>query len=127
MASGQSVALVLEDTDLGRWALTRALEARGFDVRIVLTWAEASAWLPRVGFTLALVAVSSPGEAAEVAAEVRLYRRTHLVLLAGEDIADDVRMACGPEPDILAKPFTLDQIERIVASRQESGSEARRA
>ncbi len=96
MASRESLALVLEDTDLGRWALTRALEAHGFEVRTVLTWAEGSAWLPKVSFTLALVAVSSPGHAAEVAAEVKWYPHTRLVLLAEEDIVDELQARVWP-------------------------------
>ncbi len=127
MAPQETVALVLEDTDLGRWALARALEARGVEVRTVLTWTEASAWLPKVRFTLVLAAVSSPGQAAEIVAELNCYPHTHLVLLAEEDMIDELRLACGPKPDILAKPFDLDEVDRIARSLQHTGSEARLA
>jgi DNA-binding response OmpR family regulator len=127
MAAQEPTALVLEDTDLGRWALTRALEARGFEVRTVLTWPEASAWLAKAQFSLVLVAVSSPGHAAEIAAEVKWHPHVQLVLLAEEDIVGDVRMACGHEPGVLAKPFDLEEVDAVALSCRGTGGEARRA
>jgi len=123
----ESVALVLEDTDLGRWALTHALEARGYEVHAPLTWAEASAWLNRAKVSLALVAVASPGQAAEVTAEVNWYPHTHLVLLAEEDQVDDLRLACGSGLDILTKPFNLEEVDQIALSCQGIDHEARGA
>jgi len=123
----ESVALVLEDTDLGRWALTHALEARGYEVHAPWTWAEASVWLHRAKVCLALVAVTSPGQAAEVTAEVNWYPHTHLVLLAEEDQVADLRLACGPGPDILSKPFNLGEVDRIALSCQGLDDEARGA
>lgn len=112
-------ALVLEDTELGRWALTRALEAEGFDVEAVSSWAEASARLLQRRFSLALVAVSSaPGNAADLAADIRRsHPDTRLVLLADRDSIEELRLACGREPEILAKPFDLDEVVRVARLR----------
>ena len=115
MTDRQPLALVLEDTELGRWALTHALEAEGFEVRAVSTWAEASAWLGRAQFSLVLLAVSSaPGTVADIAAEIyRDHPNARLILLVDQDSIDEVRLACGPEPEILAKPFDLEALARV--------------
>jgi DNA-binding NtrC family response regulator len=118
MAKRKLFALVSEDTELGRWALTRALEAEGFEVEAVPTWVEASACLLRARFSLALVAVSSaPGNAAEIVAYVRQHHpNTHLVLLADQDSISELRLACGPELDILAKPLDLEEVAHAAHS-----------
>jgi DNA-binding NtrC family response regulator len=125
MVKRQSFALVSEDTELGRWALTRALEAEGFEVQAVPTWVEASAWLLRGRFSLALVAVSSaPGNAADIVAFVRQHHaNTHLVLLADQDSISELRLACGPEQDILAKPLDLEEVAHIAHSRPGAGDD----
>jgi DNA-binding NtrC family response regulator len=119
MVKRQSFALVAEDTELGRWALTRALEAAGFEVQAVPTWVEASAWLRRARFSLAVVAVSSAaGNAADIAAYVSNHHpHTHLVLLADDDSIGELRLACGPEADILAKPLDLEEVAHLARSR----------
>jgi ActR/RegA family two-component response regulator len=118
MAKPQSFALVFEDTELGRWALRRALEAEGLGVEVVSTWAEASRWLHQMKFSMAFVAVSSaPGSAADVVADIRRdFPDTRLVLLAGQDSIDELRLACGPGPEILAKPLDLDAVARVARS-----------
>lgn len=124
MGKRQSLALVLEDTELGRWALTRALEAEGFDVQAVSTWVEASAWLLKAEFSLALVAVSSTtGNAADIVAFVRHHHpHTHLVLLADEDSIGELRLACGPDLDILRKPLDLDEVAHVAHLRPGLGA-----
>jgi DNA-binding NtrC family response regulator len=125
MAKRQSFALVSEDTELGRWALARALEAEGFEVQAVATWVEASAWLPRGRFSLALVAVSSvPGNAADIVTFVRQYHpNTHLVLLADQDSIGELRRACGPETEILGKPLDLEEVAHIAHSLSWAGDD----
>jgi DNA-binding NtrC family response regulator len=125
MAKRRSLALVSEDTELGRWALTRALEAEGFEVQAVSAWVEASAWLSRASFSLALVAVSSAaGNAADIAAFVRQqHPNTHLVLLADEDSIGELRLACGEDLDILRKPLDLDEVAHVAHSHPGSGDE----
>lgn len=119
MTEPPSRALVFEDTELGRWALRRALEAEGLGVVVVSTWAEASRWLRQMRFSIAFVAVSSaPGNAADIVADIRRdFSDTCLVLLADQDSIDELRLACGPGPEILAKPFDLDAVARVARSR----------
>lgn len=120
MAVRESMALVLEDTELGRWALQRALETAGFKVLTASTWAEASACLLRERVGLALVAVSSILE--NVAGVVEdIYRdhpETHLILLADQDSISDLRPMCGPDADILAKPLDLAEIAQVALTRE---------
>jgi ActR/RegA family two-component response regulator len=123
MVKRRSLALVSEDTELGRWALSRALEAEGFEVQAVSTWAEASACLVQARFSLAVVAVSSaPENAADIVAYVHAHHpSTHLVLLADEDSIGELRLVCGPETDVLAKPLDLEQIAHVAHARPELG------
>jgi DNA-binding NtrC family response regulator len=125
MSKRQPLALVSEDTELGRWALSRALEAEGFEVHAVPTWVEASAWLLRAKFSLALVAVSSSsGNAADIVAYVSQHHPgTHLVLLADDDSVGELRRACGPDLDILAKPLDLDAVAHVAHTRPASGDD----
>ena len=125
MAIRKPLALVSEDTELGRWALTRALEAEGFEVQAVSTWVEASACLLRAKFSLALVAVSSaPGNAADIVAYVRQHHpNTRLVLLADQDSISELRLACGPDLDVLAKPLDLEEVAHVAHSRPWAGDE----
>lgn len=119
MAARESLALVLEDTELGRWALRRALEAEGFQVEAVATWAEASACLLKERFSLALVSVSSILEnVAGIVADISQdHPDTHLILLADQDSIGELRPMCGPGADILAKPLDLEEVAHVALSR----------
>jgi len=124
MAERRSLALVCEDTDLGRWALTRALEAEGYEVREASTWMEASEWLLTGRFDLALVTVSSPDNAAEVVSAIsRQHPHTHLVLMTDQDSIRELRLACGTMLEILVKPFDLERVAKVAVSHLGSGSE----
>ncbi len=129
MAEDKPRALVLEDSELGRWALTHALEARGFVVQAVSTWAEASTWLHELRFVLALADVSSvPGKVDVLAAEMRKgCPETRLVLLVDEDEVGELRRACGPHPEILAKPVDLRALAHIALDQPGSGHGSREA
>lgn len=120
MTSRKPLALVSEDTELGRWALKHALEAQGFDVTTVATWAEASAWLRLDDFSLVLLAVSSaPGNAADIVADVRRHHpRAHLVVLADQDVISELRHACGASLDILKKPLDLAEVADVALTGQ---------
>ncbi len=124
MADKRRHALILEDTELGRWALTRALEAQGFTVLAVSTWAEASACLLGERFSLALVSVSSIIEniAGIVADICRDHPDTHLILLADQDSISELRPICGPAAHVLPKPLDLEELAHVALSR--SGSAA---
>jgi DNA-binding response OmpR family regulator len=119
MTHKPSLALILEGTELGRWALTHALRAEGFEVTAVETWGEASVWLRTTRFSLVLAAVAlAPGSAADLAAEIRRDQpQARVVLLTDQDGIDDLRRACGPGPEILAKPFDLAAVAQVALSR----------
>jgi DNA-binding NtrC family response regulator len=119
MAAGETLALVLEDTELSRWALCRALEAEGFRVRPAASWAEASACLLAEQVGLALVAVSSVlGNVAEIVAEVcHNHPGTRLVLLADQESIDGLQQLYGTDADILAKPFDLTEVTQMALAR----------
>jgi DNA-binding NtrC family response regulator len=125
MSVDGSLALVLEDTELGRWALSRALEAEGFKVQAVATWAEASASLLRTHFSLAFVAVSSVFEnVAEIVGDIcRDHPDTHLILLADQDSVSELRPLFGQQADILAKPFDLQAVTQVALARARPAGE----
>jgi DNA-binding NtrC family response regulator len=129
MAIRKPLALVSEDTELGQWALTHALEAEGFEVQTASTWVEASACLARARFRLALVAISSEQEtASDIVDYIRRHHQyTHLILLADQDDVGALRLACGPEPAILAKPLNLGQIVQLAHALQRPGDDTLRA
>ena len=119
MAPGESLALVLEDTELGRWALRRALETQGFRVFAFSTWNEASECLVRTPVSLALVAVSSilenvVGVLGHLGQE---HPDTHFILLADQDSLGEIRPICDPAIDILTKPFDLAALGKVAAAR----------
>lgn len=129
MTDRESLALVLEETELGRWALTHALEAEGFEVRAVSTWADASASLLEERYALALMDVSSaPANLGHITGEIRRdHPNTRLVLLADQDSIGEVRSACGPGPDILPKPFDLEAVARIALASPGPAASSREA
>jgi DNA-binding NtrC family response regulator len=118
MAIGESLALVLEDTELGRWALRRALETQGFRVFAFGTWAEASECLMRTPVSLALVAVSTIFEnvAGILGSLGQEHPDTHFILLADQDSLGELRPICDPAIDILTKPFDLAALGRAAAA-----------
>lgn len=123
------LALVSEDTQLGRWALTHALEAEGFEVQTASTWVEASACLAKAHFRLALVAVSSEQEnASDIVDYVRRHRSdTRWILMADRDDVGALRLVRGSEFAILAKPLDLQQLVQFVHTCDEPPTEALRA
>jgi DNA-binding NtrC family response regulator len=119
MAVGESLALVLEDTELGRWALRRALETQGFRVFTFSTWNEASECLLRTPVSLALVAVSPILEnvAGVISHLGQDHPDTHFVLLTDQDSLGEIRPMCDSRIDILTKPFDLAALGRLATTR----------
>ena len=121
MLRPRPVALVAEDTELGRWALAHALRAEGYDVCVSAGWTETDGWLDRAAFDVVVMAVSSTRD--NVAHIVDHARREHgqagLILLALQDDAAAVRAASGPEPVVLAKP--LDVAAVVLTARALAG------
>ena len=115
MPESRPLALVAEDTELGRWALAHALQAAGYDVYMSGGWTETDGWLDRAAFDVVVMAVSSRRD--NVRRIVDHARREHsqagLILLALQDDAAAVRAASGPDPIVLSKP--LDVVAVVLA------------
>ena len=118
MMSTQTTILIAENTALGRWALTHALQARGFEVYSAATWVEAVGWLGRAEVAVALVSTSlEPARWPEMCSYARTHHPlTRLVLLAAEDELHEVRARCGSGTAVFAKPI---DVEQVVAAVQE--------
>jgi len=115
MPSTKPLALVAEETQLGRWALTRALESDGFEVRAAADWLEASAHLAQAEFRLAILAVTSrrTNIAENIHSLTRYYPAMRVILLVDEDVSRETREACGPGVGIVSKPIDVNAIARL--------------
>lgn len=117
MGEDKPRALVAEDTELGRWAVARALEAHGFEVSTAANRAEAVGRLIGTAFAVLVAAVSLERE--DVTELISLVRQnqpsTGLILLASQDEAGAVASAWN-DAVIIEKPFSVDQVVRAAAS-----------
>jgi DNA-binding NtrC family response regulator len=127
--SNRMLALVADDTDLGRWALAHALQARGFEVYTAATWVEATGWLGRADVSVAVLSTSlEPGKAPDMAAYLRTHHpATHVIFLAVEDEMRWVRGWCGDRAAVFAKPLDVEQVVAAAAAMVEEDRQARRA
>jgi DNA-binding NtrC family response regulator len=127
--SNRMLALVADDTDLGRWALAHALQARGFEVYTAATWVEAAGWLGRTEVSVALVSASLESEGApDMAAYLRTHHPTvHVIFLADQDEMPWVRQWCGQGAEVFAKPLDVEQVVVAAAAKVEEDRRARRA
>ena len=109
----------MEDTELGRWALGRALETAGFKVQAVSSWAEASVYLVRERFSLVILSASLIlGDVGGAVGDFnRDHPEAHLILLADQDSIGELRPVCGPAAHILPKPLDLEKLAVVAASR----------
>ena len=126
MSNSRPLALVAEDTELGRWALAHALQANGYEIYMSAGWVETDGWLDRAEFDVAVVSVSCDRD--NVARIVEHLRREHprtgLVLLALQDDVGTIRRTCGPGPVVLPKPLDVAQVVLAVRSLSEPGEVA---
>jgi DNA-binding NtrC family response regulator len=127
--STPTTVLVAEDTELGRWALEHALQARGFVVYTAATWVEALGWLGHADVSVAVVSASmEPQQGPEMCAFVQAnHPSTRLVLLAAEDDVREVRGWCGAGTPVFAKPIDVEQVVGAVQGMIEDGRSAMRA
>jgi DNA-binding NtrC family response regulator len=124
--SNRMLALVADDTELGRWALAHALQAHGFEVYTAATWVEATGWLGRADVSVALVSASlEPERAPEMAAYLRTrHPATPVIFLAAEEEMTWVRGWCGDRAELFVKPL---DVEQVVAAAAAMVGEDRRA
>jgi len=126
MASSKPLALVAEDTELGRWAIAHALHAAGFEFHASAGWVESARWLDRADFAVAVMALSCDRD--DVRHIVRhlegRHRRTRLVVLAAQDDVAVIRREAGPGVLVLPKPIDVGQIVLAAKSVTEPGAVA---
>lgn len=126
MAGSRPLALVAEDTELGRWAIAHALQAAGFDFYLSAGWVESAGWLDRADFAAAVMALSCDRD--DVSHIVRhvegRHHRTRLIVLAAQDDVAAVRRAAGPGVIVLPKPIDAGQVVLAVKSVTEPGAVA---
>jgi DNA-binding NarL/FixJ family response regulator len=129
MSSTKPLALVAEDTELGRWAIAHALQAAGFEFYTSAGWVESAGWLDSTEFEVAVMALSCDrDDVAHIAEHLKSHHsRTRLILLAAQDEAKAIRQACGPDVVVLAKPLNVEQIVLAARSLTEPGAVARGA
>jgi DNA-binding NtrC family response regulator len=112
MVEHRPKALVAEDTELGRWAVARALEANGFEVNTASNKAEAIGRL--IGNAFAVFIAAVPLERESVSELIRQVHEnqpsTGLILLADHDNASRLADSCGSRAVVIEKPFGIDQI-----------------
>ena len=118
MPTTRPLALVAEDTELGRWAIAHALQADGFDTCVFDGWAESAGWLGRRKFDVVVVALSvDRDDVGNIAEHMRSHHRgTRLIVLAPQDEMGEVRSACGPGPVVLPKPLDVERIVQTAKS-----------
>lgn len=129
MSSTKPLALVAEDTELGRWAIAHALQSEGFEIYMSGGWVESTGWLERARFDVAVVALSRDrDDVSRVVEHVRSqHRGTRLILLSAQDEVAEMRQAAGPGVVVLAKPLNVEQIVLAARSLTEPGAVARGA
>jgi DNA-binding NtrC family response regulator len=123
------LALVADDTELGRWALAHALQANGFDVYTAATWVEAAGWLARADVSVALLSAwLEPEHAPNMAAYLRTrHPSTRVIFLATEDEVRWVRGWCGDRAEVFAKPLDVERVVAAAAAMAEEDRQAKRA
>lgn len=126
MLKTKPLALVAENTELGRWAIAHALQASGYEIYMSASWTESDGWLDQAEFDVAVMSVSCDrDDVARIAGHLRSHHvRTGLILLALQDDVGSVRRACGSGPLVLAKPLDIPQIVLAVRSLAEPGEVA---
>jgi DNA-binding NtrC family response regulator len=105
-------ALVAEDTELGSWAVARALQASGFEVSLAADRTETLERLAGTRFTVMVTAVAANRE--DVRELVGLMKRDQpdagLILLARQEEAAGVTAECGPGTIVIEKPLSIDRV-----------------
>jgi len=126
MSPTKPLALIAEDTELGRWALAHAFQAGGFEIYMSATWVESAGWLDSADFDVAVMALSCDrDDVAHVAEHMRSHHgRTRLVILAPQDDVGAIRQTAGPDVVVLAKPLNVEQVVLAAKSLTEPGSVA---
>jgi DNA-binding NtrC family response regulator len=122
-------ALVAEDSQLGGWAISHALQGVGFDVRRAATWVEVVGWLRIQPFRVLVLSASldPSGVAAMVAYMAANHVETVVIVLADADDVRGLGRECGSQAVIVSKPLDLDRLARMATTYVTDQPEALRA
>jgi DNA-binding NtrC family response regulator len=112
MPDDKPQALVVEDTELGRWAVAHALRANGFEVSIATDRADA---LGRVaGTRFAVMVTTLAADSDDTRELIDRLRESQpdagLIFLARQEEAARVSAECGPGAVVLEKPLDIDRV-----------------
>jgi DNA-binding NtrC family response regulator len=123
MSSTRPLALVAEDTELGRWAIAHALQAGGYETRVSAGWAETAGWLDRKEFDVAVMSLSCDrDDVAHIAEHLRIHHGSAgLIFLVLQEDVEAVRLACGPGPIVLAKPLDIERLVQAARKLRQPG------
>lgn len=113
--TGGRRALVADDDDAQREALTRHLTQRGFRVSQARDGMAALTIIGAEAPRIALLQRDPNGDAGERAAALAamLYPHTRIIVTTSADPPDDDGMEDGPFP-VLRRPVNLDQLDRCL-------------
>ena len=127
--SNRMLALVADDTELGRWALAHALQARGFEVYTAATWVEAAGWLGRADVSVAVVSAAlEPEKTPDIAVYLRTrHPSTHVIFLAAEDELPLARECCVDHAEVFMKPLDVERVVAAAAAKVEGDRQAKGA
>jgi DNA-binding NtrC family response regulator len=122
-------ALVAEDSQLGGWAVSHALQGVGFEVRRAATWVEVTGWLRMQPFRVVVLSASlDPAGVAEMAGYIATHHEgTAVIVLADADEVWRLGRECGSQAVIVSKPLDLDRLVRMVSAYVKDQPEALRA
>ncbi len=118
MSAEKPLALIAEDTELGRWAVAHALKQRGFEVEVASSWWEVLASLAHRRFDLLVVAVSS--EQTQFADVCTLLARDQpslrIIALAPSDQVGQVKELWASRAVVMSKPLDVEQVVHVAIS-----------
>jgi len=110
-------ALVAEDSHLGSWAISHALQRVGFDVLRAATWVEATGYLSKQSFRVLVLSASlgPSGVVAMVAYMAAHHGETAVIVLADADDVRGLERECASRAIIVSKPLDLDRLVQMAS------------
>jgi DNA-binding NtrC family response regulator len=110
--------LVAEESDLGGWAISHALQGVGFNVCRAAMWTEVTGWLRTQPFQVLVLSASleASGIATMVAYMATNHAETAVIVLADTDEVRGLRRECGSRAAVVSKPLDLDRLARMASA-----------